>query len=65
MLNFYLIFSTREEIIALIHLLVNAVNEIYESTNFGGVRGINFIVQRISVIIYFIQKIFLTKVINL
>lgn len=41
--------KTREEIVALIDQHVKAVNHIYESEDFGGYRGIKFIVQRITV----------------
>ncbi|MFH4983307.1 hypothetical protein AB6A40_010016 [Gnathostoma spinigerum] len=40
---------TREEIASLFYNHVKAVNQIYEATNFRGIQGINFVIQRISV----------------
>lgn len=40
---------TRDEIFALFNNHIKAVNAIYEVTDFGGVRGINFNVQRTTV----------------
>lgn len=41
--------KTREEIASLIAQHVKAVNLIYESEDFGGFRGIKFLVQRITI----------------
>lgn len=40
---------TREEIVNLINSHLQALNGIYKNTNFEGISGINFIVQRISI----------------
>uniref|UniRef100_A0A915L4L2 Peptidase M12B domain-containing protein n=1 Tax=Romanomermis culicivorax TaxID=13658 RepID=A0A915L4L2_ROMCU len=40
---------TRNEIFALFNNHIKAVNAIYESTDFGGVRGVNFNVQRTTI----------------
>lgn len=42
-------FRTREEIVGLFYNHIKAVNQIYESTDFGGVRGLNFVIRRTSV----------------
>ncbi|VDN00825.1 unnamed protein product [Thelazia callipaeda] len=39
---------TREEIASLFYNHIKAVNQIYESTSFGGINGITFVIQRIS-----------------
>uniref|UniRef100_A0A914ZVI1 ADAM10 endopeptidase n=1 Tax=Parascaris univalens TaxID=6257 RepID=A0A914ZVI1_PARUN len=39
---------TREEIASLFYNHVKAVNQIYEGTNFNGIYGIKFVIQRIS-----------------
>ncbi|VDK41778.1 unnamed protein product [Anisakis simplex] len=39
---------TREEIASLFYNHIKAVNQIYEGTNFNGVYGIKFVIQRIS-----------------
>lgn len=39
---------TREEIVSLFYNHIKAVNQIYESTNFNGIYGIRFVIQRIS-----------------
>ena len=44
---------TREEIVALFYNHIKAVNQIYESTNFGGITGLNFVIQRTTVGFYF------------
>ena len=40
---------TREEIVALFYNHIKAVNQIYEVTNFGGITGLNFVIQRTTV----------------
>uniref|UniRef100_A0A914UQV4 ADAM10 endopeptidase n=1 Tax=Plectus sambesii TaxID=2011161 RepID=A0A914UQV4_9BILA len=40
---------TREEIIGLFYNHIKAVNQIYESTNFDGITGLNFVIQRTSI----------------
>ncbi|KAI1728340.1 metallo-peptidase family m12B reprolysin-like domain-containing protein [Ditylenchus destructor] len=40
---------TREEIVGLFYNHIKAVNQIYESTDFGGVQGLNFVIQRTSI----------------
>lgn len=42
-------YRTREEIASLFYNHVKAVNQIYEGTNFNGIYGIKFVIQRISV----------------
>ena len=44
-----LFFRTREEIVSLFYNHIKAVNHIYETTDFGGVRGLNFVIQRTTV----------------
>lgn len=39
---------TREEIASLFYNHIKAVNQIYGDTSFGGITGINFVIQRIS-----------------
>lgn len=39
---------TREEIVSLFYNHIKAVNQIYENTDFNGIRGIKFVIQRIS-----------------
>jgi len=41
--------KTREEIVALFYTHIKAVNQIYESTNFGGITGLNFVIQRTTI----------------
>ncbi|XP_076323272.1 disintegrin and metalloproteinase domain-containing protein 10-like [Tachypleus tridentatus] len=41
--------KVKEEIISLIAQHVNAVNRIYEDTNFNGYTGIKFVVQRVKI----------------
>ncbi|XP_076366430.1 disintegrin and metalloproteinase domain-containing protein 10-like isoform X2 [Tachypleus tridentatus] len=41
--------KVKEEIISLIAQHVNAVNRIYENTNFNGYKGIKFVVQRVKI----------------
>lgn len=43
------LFRTRDEIFALFNNHVKAVNAIYEDTDFNGIKGINFVVQRTTV----------------
>jgi hypothetical protein len=40
---------TREEIVSLFYNHIKAVNQIYETTNFGGILGLNFVIQRTTV----------------
>lgn len=40
---------TREEIVSLFYNHIKAVNHIYENTNFGGITGLNFVIQRTTV----------------
>uniref|UniRef100_A0A0N5BZL3 ADAM10 endopeptidase n=1 Tax=Strongyloides papillosus TaxID=174720 RepID=A0A0N5BZL3_STREA len=40
---------TREIIIDLFYNHIKAVNQIYERTNFNGVKGLNFVIQRTSI----------------
>ncbi|CAI5438077.1 unnamed protein product [Caenorhabditis angaria] len=40
---------TREEIVSLFYNHIKAVNEIYESTNFNGIKGLHFVIQRTSI----------------
>lgn len=40
---------TREEIVSLFYNHIKAVNEIYEGTNFNGIKGLHFVIQRTSV----------------
>ncbi|KAK0425198.1 hypothetical protein QR680_009081 [Steinernema hermaphroditum] len=40
---------TREEIVSLFYNHIKAVNLIYESTDFRGIRGLNFVIQRTSI----------------
>lgn len=40
---------TREEIVSLFYNHIKAVNYIYETTNFNGITGLNFVIQRTSV----------------
>ncbi|CAK5049746.1 unnamed protein product [Meloidogyne enterolobii] len=40
---------TREEIVALLYTHIKAVNQIYESTNFNGIHGINFAIKRTTI----------------
>jgi disintegrin and metalloproteinase domain-containing protein 10 len=40
---------TREEIVALFYNHIKAVNQIYEVTNFGGITGLNFVIQRTTI----------------
>uniref|UniRef100_A0A7E4ZT23 ADAM10 endopeptidase n=1 Tax=Panagrellus redivivus TaxID=6233 RepID=A0A7E4ZT23_PANRE len=40
---------TREEIVALFYNHIKAVNSIYETTNFGGITGLNFVIQRTTI----------------
>lgn len=42
-------FRTREEIVSLFYNHIKAVNEIYEGTNFNGIKGLHFVIQRTSV----------------
>lgn len=42
-------FRTREEIVALLYTHIKAVNQIYESTNFNGIHGINFAIKRTTI----------------
>ncbi|VDK74668.1 unnamed protein product [Litomosoides sigmodontis] len=44
----FFILRTREEIASLFYNHIKAVNQIYESTSFGGINGITFVIQRIS-----------------
>ncbi|PIO73738.1 Disintegrin [Teladorsagia circumcincta] len=39
---------TREEIVSLFYNHIKAVNEIYEGTNFNGIKGLHFVIQRTS-----------------
>ncbi|KAG9510545.1 Disintegrin and metalloproteinase domain-containing protein 10, partial [Fragariocoptes setiger] len=41
--------DTREEIASLVAQHIKAVNHIYENSDFGGVRGLKFIVQRLRI----------------
>uniref|UniRef100_A0A183BHX7 ADAM10 endopeptidase n=1 Tax=Globodera pallida TaxID=36090 RepID=A0A183BHX7_GLOPA len=41
---------TREEIVSLLYNHIKAVNSIYENTDFHGINGINFAIQRTTVI---------------
>lgn len=40
---------TREEIVALLYTHIKAVNQIYEGTDFNGIRGINFAIKRTTI----------------
>ncbi|KAK6026548.1 Disintegrin, partial [Ostertagia ostertagi] len=40
---------TREEIVSLFYNHIKAVNEIYEGTNFNGIKGLHFVIQRTSI----------------
>ncbi|CAB3407228.1 unnamed protein product [Caenorhabditis bovis] len=40
---------TREEIVSLFYNHIKAVNEIYEATNFNGIKGLHFVIQRTSI----------------
>ncbi|KAI6170491.1 hypothetical protein M3Y97_01145500 [Aphelenchoides bicaudatus] len=40
---------TREEIVSLFYNHIKAVNQIYETTNFGGILGLNFVIQRTTI----------------
>ncbi|CAJ0948604.1 unnamed protein product, partial [Mesorhabditis belari] len=40
---------TREEIVSLFYNHIKAVNEIYEGTDFNGIRGLHFVIQRTSI----------------
>ncbi|KRZ52135.1 Disintegrin and metalloproteinase domain-containing protein 10 [Trichinella nativa] len=40
---------TRNEILSLFNSHIKAVNTIYEGTNFNGIKGINFVVQRTTI----------------
>ncbi|VDP16708.1 unnamed protein product [Soboliphyme baturini] len=40
---------TRNEILALFHSHIKAVNVIFEDTDFNGIKGINFVVQRTTI----------------
>ncbi|TKR93500.1 hypothetical protein L596_007945 [Steinernema carpocapsae] len=40
---------TREEIVSLFYNHIKAVNLIYESTDFRGIQGLNFVIQRTSI----------------
>lgn len=40
---------TREEIVSLFYNHIKAVNEIYEGTNFEGIKGLHFVIQRTSI----------------
>ncbi|CAD5207716.1 unnamed protein product [Bursaphelenchus xylophilus] len=40
---------TREEIVSLFYNHIKAVNHIYENTNFGGITGLNFVIQRTTI----------------
>ncbi|KHJ94571.1 hypothetical protein OESDEN_05495 [Oesophagostomum dentatum] len=40
---------TREEIVGLFYNHIKAVNEIYEGTNFNGIKGLHFVIQRTSI----------------
>ncbi|KAH7730121.1 Protein SUP-17 [Aphelenchoides avenae] len=40
---------TREEIVSLFYNHIKAVNQIYETTDFGGVLGLNFVIQRTTI----------------
>ncbi|CAD6190976.1 unnamed protein product [Caenorhabditis auriculariae] len=40
---------TREEIVSLFYNHIKAVNEIYENTDFNGIRGLHFVIQRTSI----------------
>lgn len=42
-------FRTKEEIIGFLYNHIKAVNQIYEVSDFGGIRGINFAIQRITI----------------
>lgn len=42
-------FRTREEIVSLFYNHIKAVNQIYETTDFGGILGLNFVIQRTTV----------------
>lgn len=44
-----IILRTKEEIIGFLYNHIKAVNQIYEVSDFGGIRGINFAIQRITV----------------
>lgn len=46
--------KARDEITALIAEHVKAVNHIYKNTNFNGFIGFNFVVQRITVSVWFL-----------
>lgn len=41
--------DTREDIASLVAQHIKAVNHIYENTDFGGIRGLKFIVQRLRI----------------
>lgn len=41
--------DTREEIASLVAQHIKAVNHIYENSDFGGIRGLKFIVQRLRI----------------
>ncbi|VDK59502.1 unnamed protein product [Cylicostephanus goldi] len=43
------VIRTREEIVGLFYNHIKAVNEIYEGTNFNGIKGLHFVIQRTSV----------------
>uniref|UniRef100_A0A914EM41 ADAM10 endopeptidase n=1 Tax=Acrobeloides nanus TaxID=290746 RepID=A0A914EM41_9BILA len=40
---------TREEIVSLFYNHIKAVNQIYETTDFGGILGLNFVIQRTTI----------------
>uniref|UniRef100_A0A8R1DU30 Uncharacterized protein n=1 Tax=Caenorhabditis japonica TaxID=281687 RepID=A0A8R1DU30_CAEJA len=40
---------TREEIVSLFYNHIKAVNEIYEGTDFQGIQGLHFVIQRTSI----------------
>ncbi|KAI6222128.1 hypothetical protein M3Y95_00951500 [Aphelenchoides besseyi] len=40
---------TREEIVSLFYNHIKAVNHIYETTDFGGILGLNFVIQRTTI----------------
>jgi len=44
-----LVFRTREVIKALLEGHVAVLNQVFEPTDFNGIRGINFVIRRISV----------------
>lgn len=44
---------TREEIVSLFYNHIKAVNEIYEGTDFNGIKGLHFVIQRTSVSLVF------------